>query len=152
LANQPVSLAKPPSQRRASKTAFFGQWLSLHILRAAPSVAAGTLYVATPKKLAKRAIHRNMVRRVIKEQWRLHRLHQDLGGSAYVSAAGETMPKALSLLVRLHKMPGSVKTHVAPSALHSLKQRLPDGAFKRAIAADFNQQLLLLMSALRTTA
>ena len=100
---------------------------------ASAAKVTGTLYVATPKKIAKHAVHRNMVRRVLKEQWRRHALHEEA-----------------SVLVRLMALPAqkagqgeavaalaeTTKAKRTPVPKPALSNRLPDGALKRAVALE----------------
>jgi hypothetical protein len=116
--------------KKAYRGQLRGQWLSVQELSPDLNKGAGTLFVATPKKIAKHAVHRNMVRRVLKEQWRCHALH------------GVT-----SVLVRLLALPAQAPNPASPpkTPKDRLALRLTDGALKRAVASDaqrlFNQLL-----------
>ena len=92
---------------------------------------AGTLFVATPKKIAKHAVHRNMVRRVLKEQWRFHALHN-----------------ATSVLVRLLALPAHSPNPASPpkTPKDRLNLRLTDGAFKRAVATEAQRLFTQLLA------
>ncbi len=55
------------------RRAIRGKWLMLHYQPGAAGSSTARLGLVVGKKLLKRAVHRNRVKRVVREQFRLHR-------------------------------------------------------------------------------
>jgi RNase P protein component len=94
-----------------------------------PTTTDAGLWVATPKRIAKRAVDRNRVRRVLKAQWASYAPTQTAAVREW-----QRLQANKTLLVRLQALP-----------------KLPDGAFKRLIAQEFVLQLDALTRNTRAT-